>query len=358
MAGADLSRRDFVRATAVALAGAAAGCGREAAQLHAVPGPVGLAEDALAVYNWSDYIAPGTVAAFGRAFGVGVAYDTYESNEEMFAKLVSGAAGYDLVVPSSYMLPAMHAMRLLQPVRHEWLGNLGNLAPLFRDPPFDRGNGYTVPWQWGVTGIAWRRDLVGAAPEGWHVFRDARWAGRMTMMDDAREVLGAMLKARGRSLNATDPAELRQARDDALEAKRHLRAYKSAQVKGDLVAGDVWIAQMWNGDAAQAALEEPAIAFLVPPEGSTIWTDSMVLLANAPHPRAAHAFLDYCLRPEVAAANADASGYGSPNAAALALQRRPVGYPSAEERTRLEYPEDLGPATELWDRLWTEVKAG
>jgi spermidine/putrescine transport system substrate-binding protein len=318
---------------------------------------VGQVEDALAVYNWSDYIAPATVPAFARALGVAVTYDTFESNEEMFAKLVSGAAGYDLVVPSSYLLPAMHAMRLLQPIRHEWLANLGHIAPLFRDPPFDPGNAYTVPWQWGVTGIAWRRDKVDA-PAGWSVFHDARWAGRMTMMDDVREVLGAMLKARGRSLNTTDPAALAAAKEDALRAKRLLRAYKSAQVKSDLVAGDVWIAQMWNGDAAQAAAEEPAIAFMVPPEGSMIWTDSMVLLANAPHPRAAHAFLDWCLRPEVAAANADASGYGSPNAAALALQQRPVAYPTPEERARLEYPDDLGLATELWDRLWTEVKAG
>lgn len=358
MARSDLTRRDFVRAVAAALAGTAAACGREPARLHPAAGPVGQVEDGLAVYNWSDYIAPGTGPAFGREFGVRLTYDTYESNEEMFAKLVSGAAGYDLVVPSSYMLPAMHAMRLLQPVRHEWLANLGNLAPLFRDPPFDPGNAYTVPWQWGVTGIAWRRDRVAEAPVGWSVFRDRRWAGRMTMMDDGREVLGAMLKARGRSLNATDSAALTQARDDAVAAKALLRAFKSAQVKADLVAGDVWIAQMWNGDAAQAAREEPAIAFMVPPEGSTIWTDSMVLLANAPHPRAAHAFLDYCLRPEVGAANADASGYGTPNAAALARQQRPVAFPSAEERARLEYPEDLGAASETWDRLWTEVKAG
>ncbi len=314
-------------------------------------------ESNLAVYNWSDYIAPEVVEAFARETGVRVTYDTYESNEELLAKLQTGAAAYDLAMPSSYLLPALHAGGLLAPVARDRLSNWRHLSPLFIDPPWDPGNRFTVPWQWGVTGIAWRRDLVDAPPDSWGVFLDPRWRGRTTMMDDSREVLGAMLKLRGRSLNATDAAALGAARTDALVAKANLRAYKSAPVKSDLVAGDVWIAQLWNGDAAQAAVEEPAIGFVVPREGSAIWTDSAVLLASAPHPRAAHAFLDFCLRPDVAATIADATGYGSPNEAALVLQQRPVPYPSEAERARLEYFADLGAATEVVDRIWTEIRS-
>ena len=350
-----MKRRDFLAATAAL---AAACRRRDAAPAAGAGAPLGAIEGSLAIYNWSDYIAPATIAGFEREFGVRVSYDTYESNEEMLAKLQAGAGGYDLVAPSSYLLPALHASRLLAPLRRDVLPNDTNIAPEFRSLPFDPEGTYTVPWQWGVTGIAWRKDLVASPPAGWEVFLDARWKQRMTMMDDGREVLGAMLKLRGRPLNDRDAGALAAAKADALVAKANLRAYKSATVKADLLAGDVWIAQLWNGDAAQAARENPAIGFMVPPQGSAIWTDAFVLLAGAPHPRAAHEFLNYALRADVAAAVADATGYGSPNAAAMALQRHPVPFPSEAERARLEYFEDLGAATELWDRIWTEIKAG
>jgi len=351
-------RRDFL-ATVAAVPLAA--CSRAPARNTARDDPaasLGPIEPTLAIYNWSDYIAPDTIPGFERAFGVRVSYDTYESNEEMFAKLVAGASGYDLVVPSSYLLDAMRANRMLMPLHHGHLTNWNNLAPLFLNQPFDPGNRVTMPWQWGMTGLAWRRDLAAGELHSWGTLLEDRWKGRMTMMDDGREVLGAMLKLRGHALNATAADELARARTDAIAAKQLLRAYKSAPVKGDLIAGDVWIAQMWNGDATQAAAEQPAIEFMVPAEGSAIWTDGAVVLRDAPHPRAAHEFLNYCLRPDVAARIADATGYGSPNLGALPRQtKRPVPFPTGAERARLEYFEDLGPATETWDRLWTEIKS-
>lgn len=313
-------------------------------------------EPELNIYNWSDYIGPDTVRNFEREFGVRVTYDTYESNEEMAGKLIAGASGYDIVVPTGYLMPVLSAQGLLAPLDRSHLPNFSNVAPLSLDPAADPGNRYGVPWQWGLTGIAYRRDKV-AAPDGWSVFTSGAASGRMTMLDDGREVLGAMLKHRGHSLNSTDPAQLEQARQDAIAAKKHLAAYVSAPVKGQLAAGDVWMAQLWNGDARQAAAENPNVAFALPREGSLIWTDYAVVLVNCPHPNSAHAFLNYVLRPDVGAAISDATGYGTPNQAAAALLRNPVPYPSAAELARLEYQVDLGPATELWDRLWTEVKA-
>lgn len=351
------TRRELL-ASLVAATPALAGCRRRDPRTSDDPSaPLGDIEPALAIYNWSDYIAPDTIAGFAREFGVRVTYDTYESNEEMLAKLQGGGAGYDLVVPSSYVLPALRASNLLAPMHPQYLSGRSNIATQFRNPPWDPAETYTVPWQWGVTGIAYRRDLVTPPPAGWQVFLDKRWKNRMTMMDDGREVIGAMLKYRGRPLNDADAAALAAAQQDAIRARANLRAYKSAAVKGDLIAGDVWIAQMWNGDAAQAAVERPAIAFAVPEQGSAIWTDAFVLLRDAPHPRAAHEFLNYALRADVAAKVSDATGYGSPNQAALALQRRPVPFPTDAERTRLEYFTDLGAATERWDRAWTEIKS-
>jgi len=145
---------------------------------------------------------------------------------------------------------------------------------------------------------------------------------------------------------------------DALAAKPHLAAYVSAPVKGQLVAGDIWMAQLWNGDTRQAQLENPQIAFALPEEGSLIYTDYMVIPRTAPHPHSAYAFLEYILRPEVAAGISEATGYGSPNRAAIGRMRDPIPYPSAEQLGRLEYQTDLGPATAVWDRVWTEVKSG
>ena len=351
-----IARRDFVRTSAATLAGAALGPLLSACAEKPVPRP-GL-EPELNIYNWSDYIGYETIRDFEREFGVRVNYDTFESSEEMLGKLMAGAGGYDLAVPVGYSVPVMREQRLLQPLDRARIPNIGNLAPLFRDSPFDPGNRHGIPWQWGLTGIAYRRDLV-ETPTSWRVFVDGggRAAGRMTMLDDAREVLGAMLRYRGRSLNSVDPGAAADARADAIAAKRQLAAFVSAAVKGQLVTGDVWISQLWNGDARQAAAEEPNVAFVVPDEGSTIFADHMVLLAGAPHPNAAHAFLDYVLRPAVAAGISEATGFGTPCEPAVPLLTNPVAYPSDAELARLEYPVDLGEATLLWDRIWTEVKA-
>ncbi|HEX5819642.1 MAG TPA: spermidine/putrescine ABC transporter substrate-binding protein [Gemmatimonadales bacterium] len=350
------TRRDFLRtATSTALV-TTLGPSLTACAEKLVPRP-GL-EPELNIYNWSDYIGYETIQGFEREFGVRVNYDTFESSEEMLGKLLAGASGYDLAVPVGYSVPVMRERGLLQPLDRARVPNLVNLAPLFRDSPFDPGSRHGITWQWGLTGIAYRKDLVDA-PTSWRVFVDGdpKADGRMTMLDDSREVLGAMLRLRGRSLNSTDPTELSRARSDAIAAKGHLAAFVSAAVKGQLVTGDVWMAQLWNGDARQAQAEEPNLEFVVPEDGSTIFADYMVMLAGCPHPRAAHAFLDYVLRPEVAAGISEATGFGTPCQPALPLLRDPVPYPSDAELARLEYPVDLGEATVLWDRIWTEVKA-
>lgn len=364
LAGRAIGRREFARrALALGLGVGALG------ELLAACGVPGDEDDAarpaagrpmereLSIYNWSDYVAPETIPDFEREFGVAVTYDVYESNEEMLAKLLVGAGGYDLVFPSGYATSVLIALGLARPIERALVPNVGNVAPLFRGLAFDPRNRHSVPWQWGVTGIAWRTDRVAEAPTSWATFLDPRHAGRMTMMDDGRDVIGAWLRYRGHSLNATDPAALAGARADAIAAKRHLKAYLSAPVKGQVVAGDVWIAQMWNGEAAQVRAEQPAVGFAVPREGSTIWLDSLVIPARGPHPRAAHAFIDYALRPDVGAALSAWTGYGTPNLAAYRRMEAPVPYPTADELRRLEYQQDLGRATALWDEVWTEIRA-
>ena len=315
-------------------------------------------ERELRIFNWSDYIAADTIVKFEHEFGVRVTYDTYESNEEMVAKLVAGGDGYDLVSPSGYLVPVLVEGGLVQPLDHAVLTNWSNLLPLFVDAAADRGGRYAMPYQWGTTGLAYRRDLVASAPASWGVLADAALQGKLTMLDDGREVLGAMLRWRGHSVNSIDPAELARAKDDALRVKPNLRAYLSATVKGQLVSGDVVVAQLWSGDARQAQLEEARVDYVVPQEGSLLFTDYLIVPRRAPNPRAAHAFLNFVLRPDIAAEIAEQTGYGPANGAAIARMAHPVAPPDAELLRRLEFQRDLGAATDLWDRLWTEVKAG
>ena len=347
------SRREFM--AALAATGLIA-CKSRRTGPPAGSAELGPLEDRLNIYNWSDYIGPEVIPAFEREFGIKVTYDTFESAEEMVAKLQAGATGYDIVVPPTYSVSALLGMDLLAPLSDRYLPNRKNLAPLFRGLDHDPENRYTVPWQWGMTGIAWRTDHLPEPPESWSVFLDPRYRNKMTMLDDVRDVIGAFLKYRGHSLNSVDPAELEAAQRDAIAAKPNLKAYLSAPVKSQLIAGDVWIAQLWNGEAAQAAREEPRIAWSLPKEGSTLWIDSMAVPRSAPHPRAAHEFINFALRPDIGAAISRTTGYGTPNQAAMPLLPNGVPYPSQNELARLEIQKDLGRATMLWDDVWTRIK--
>jgi spermidine/putrescine transport system substrate-binding protein len=367
-----VSRREFVvRALALGLSVSSVGVllnackGKErvaatsadstgAATQMADLGPI---EKELHIYNWSDYIAENTVPNFEKEFGVKVTYDTYESNEEMVAKLQAGASGYDIIVPSGYIIPVLVATDLIVPVNKKYLTNLANISPIFQNLPSDPGSKHTVPWQWGTTGIAYRNDKIKTPIDSWAVFADKQFAKKMTMMDDGREVIGAELRYRGHSLNSTDPKELAQAKADSIVAKKNLKAYISAPVKAQLISGDVWISQLWNGDTTQAKAEQPNLAYVIPKEGCTIWGDAMCVPKSAPNKRAAHEWMNYILRPEVGAALSEATGYGTPNAAAARVMKNAVPYPTEEELKRLEYQVDLGKDTATWDQLWTEIKS-
>ena len=361
LASGALGRREFIRALGLGLSPGVLiplleACRSEdkAADDAMELGPL---EKELHIYNWSDYLAQDTVPNFEKEFGVKVTYDTYESNEEMVAKLQAGASGYDIVVPSGYIVPVMVATRLITPINRKYLTNVSNLSPMFQGLPADPGNKYTVPWLWGTSGIAYRSDKVKTPVESWAVFQGSQYAGKMTMMDDGREVIGSQLRYRGRSLNSTAPGELAQAKVDAISAKQQLRAYISAAVKPQLISGDVWISQLWDGDTAQARTEQPNLRYVVPREGCTIWADSVCIPRRARHPRAAHEWMNYILRPEVAAALSRTTGYGTPNAAAMRLMENPVPYPTPAEFERLEYQTDLGRDSATWDQIWTEIKS-
>ena len=317
----------------------------------------------LNIYNWSDYVAPDTIPNFEQETGIRVRHGTYESIPEMLAKVMSGNSGWDVIFPSAEYIQPMRDMGLLAPLREDWLPNLNSLDPSFRYPPWDPELRWSIPYMWGVTGIVYQTKLD-PPPAAWRDLFTTRLAGKITMLDDPPEVLGSCLKMLGYSLNSSDPAELKRAQTEAIEQKRLVRAYLNAEVRDQLVAGDVAAAQAWAVTAAQAIQAAPQkLAFTFPSEGFARFADTMAILRESRRQEAAHKFLNYLLRPAVAAQIVMAVQTATANGSAQALlppelRDNPVLYPSAATLSRGEWFEPQSAASQrLRDRLWTEIKS-
>jgi spermidine/putrescine transport system substrate-binding protein/spermidine/putrescine transport system permease protein len=314
----------------------------------------------LNLFIWSNYIAPETIHEFERRFDAHVNVDLYDTNEALLAKLESANVAYDVICPSNYPAQVLIERQLLRPLDRSALPHLKNVDPGFLGWDFDPGNRYTTPYFWGVTGIGYRRSKVGAI-DSWAALFDPRYAGRILMLDDPRETFGAALKWQGFSMNATDPVLLRRAQALLIAQKPLVRAYNSSNFEDVLLAGDVWLEQGWNGQIARAMEQDKDIGFVIPKEGAATYLDSLAIPKGAPHPELAHAFIDFTLEAKVAAEICRTMKYSSPNRAGVALlppaiRDNPVIFPTSAERARLEVLRDLGPATVLYERLWTEVK--
>jgi len=223
------------------------------------------------------------------------------------------------VFPSVEFLGPMRDMGLLAFIDHNLLSNLDSLDPLFRHPPWDPALEWSVPYMHGTTGIAYRKGIA-PEPRTWADLWDTRLRGKITMLDDPPEVFGSCLKKIGDSLNTGDPQQLRDAQAQAIAQKPLLRAYLNAEVRDQLVAGDVSAAQAWAVTAGQAIAAAPdKLAYVLPPEGFARYADTMTILRESRRTELAHKFIDYLLRPEVAASIVKATQTATANAAALKL---------------------------------------
>jgi len=362
-----LTRRNFIRtATALGLSIGAAlpiadGFFRQTREAYAAEVDRSKLSKELNIYNWSDYIAEDTIPNFEKEFGVKVNYDTYEDNEALLAKLQSGAKGYDIIVPTGYMVEIMLKQGLLAPINHENIPNLMGISEELRNPPYDSGRKYSVPWQWGTTGIAYNSTKVTGEVNSWRLLWDTKYKGKITMLDDMRSALSAPLKRLGCSLNSTSEKELMEAKKMLLEQKPLLKAYISAPVKSLLIAGEVWLSQLYVGDTLMAKDENDDLKYCIPKEGCEIWDDNLAIPKSAPHKYTAEVWMNYCLRPEVSAAVSNFVHYATPVKAAKKFISKddlnnPGIYPPPEVMKHLEFTKDVGEATRIYDQIWTELK--
>jgi spermidine/putrescine-binding protein len=373
-----LTRRDFVRrgmALGVAASSLAQIVGLYTREVAAEPGPapqvlerIKKEGNKLFVYNWEDYIHPNTIPQFAKEFGVKVTYDTFPSNEQLLAKLQAGGVKYDVIFPTHYFLPVYLAQGLLAPLDHAHLPYLPNVFARFRNTPFDPDNTYTVPYSWGMTGLAHNTTHTKDDPHlgSWALVFESgpqRYSGKLGFTDEREEVMAVALQYLGHHANTRTKDTLRQAGDLLLRLKPHIKAfYPGAEIKKALITEDVVVAQSWNGEAVKAGAKNAAVMWSVPREGGTGWFDTMAIPKSAPHKFTAEVFMNYMLRPEVAANNSNITGYATANQSAVEkyidpqVASNPAVYPPAEALARVTFleplPDDLLPFYEdIWMRI-------
>lgn len=328
---------------------------------------VGLAgcsqKETLNLYSWADNFDAQVLKDFEDKYNVKVNYAIFANNEELLAKIQAGGADYDVIQPSDYMVGTMIKQGLLEPLNKDNILNWANISDQFKNLPYDPGNQYSLVYTWGVTGIAYNKKYVKENIESWNDLWNPKYAGKVLLLDDNREVLGIGLKKQGISNSTTDEKQIRSAADDLKKLVPNVLAFDTDNIKQKMIAEDGWIGSVWSGDAAFIQAENPDIAYVVPKEGGTIWADNYAIPKGAKHKELAEKFINYMFEPEVSAKNYESIGYGDPNEKAKPLhsteyQANKTIYLSDDEMKRTEWLLDVGPALQTYDRVWTELKSG
>jgi spermidine/putrescine transport system substrate-binding protein len=340
------SRAVLALALAASLAGAA--CQKPAPVLH--------------VYTWADYVKPELVQRFEAERKCKVVIDTFDSNESMFAKMKAGATGYDVVTPSSYMVSVLFAQGLLQPLDKALVPNRKNVDPEYLKIALDPEMDHSVPYMLTNSGLAYLKSKVKDPVPSWAMLDRTDLKGRMTMLNDMRETIGAALKSLGYSLNTTDDKELAEARDVVVRWKRNLAKFENEQYKTGIASGEFLLVHGYSGDILQVQKENPDVVFAVPREGTSVSCDDLVIPKSAKEKALAHAFINFLQDPDVAAENSNFVSYLCPNAAAYArldpeVRDNPAVFMEAAVRAKSEVIRDLAKDNAKYVKVWDEIKA-
>ena len=320
-------------------------------------------EKKLALYNWAEYVAKTTIPSFEEKTGIQVTQDFFSSNEDLLGKLQAGATGYDVIVPSDYMVAIMIKSDIIQPLEKAKIPNFKNVGENYRGLSYDPDNEYSMPYQWGTTGILYNKGEIGELEENWDAMWDPEFEGKIAMLNDTRETLGAALYKLGYSVNATDSEQLQEAEAELKKQKPLLRGYfDSTQNRPSVINGDLLLGHVFSGDAFLAVAENDNLDYIIPQPRATRWTDNMCIPNGAPRPDNAHKFINHILDAEVGAKLSNYTYYNTPNEAAVpkideALTSLPGYTLEPEVFDRLEVIEDTGETTREYERIFTEVKS-
>ena len=330
-----------------------------------LPAVLAAAEPRVVVFNWSEYMPDGVLAAFEKQTGIRVVYSTYDSNEAMYAKIkLLDAGGYDVIFPSTYFVNRMRKENLLTPLDKSRLPNFKHLDPTLLDKPYDPGNTFSVPYLWGTTAIGINAAMVDAAGiKSWRDLWRPEFKGRVMLSDDLRDVFSVGLRLLGYSGNATSAEQIEAAYRELASLMPNVRVFESGSPKQPFLNQEVAIGMIWNGEVYMAAQENPEIRYIYPQEGPIVWLDSMAIPKNAANPDNAYTFINFLHRPEIARRISEEIGYASPNKAAVALldpaiRQNPTVYPPPEILAKGEFQLDVGEAMLVYEKFWAKLKSG
>jgi spermidine/putrescine transport system substrate-binding protein len=317
-------------------------------------------ENELHIYTWSNYFDPKTLEKFENEYNCKIVINMFDSNESMYAKLKLGSAKYDLIFPSNYYADLMAKQGMLSPIDKNLLPNYQFVDPVYLkliDDPT-----YAIPYLITWTGIAYRKDKIGDQTPSWDLFNRKDLRGRMTMLNDPRELIGAALKYFGYSSNSIDKTEIDEAANQAIQWKGNLAKFESEQYKNGIASGEYLLVQGYAGELSLVNEENPDVVFALPEEGTTFSIDMITLSKEAQEELLAYAFINYILDPEVAAQNMIYTKFPLANRGALdkipaRLKENPALFPPAAIIEKSELIKNLGEKTELYNKAWDKIKA-
>lgn len=270
------------------------------------------------VYNWGEYISNGSdesidvVAAFEKLTGIDVNYTTFDSNESMYAKLKSGAANYDIVIPSDYMVAKMIAEDMLAPLNYDNIPNFANIDEQYRNADYDTENAYTVPYMLCTTGIIYNTTMVEQAPTGWADLWDERYSGNILMFNNSRDAYAIAALKLGRSINPETTDEVDAVVEELKKQKPLVQAYVMDEIFDKMTGSEAALGVYYSGDAITMISDNPDLAWVFPEEGSVLSVDSMCIPASSSNREAAEMFINFMCEADVGKANAEYVGYTTP----------------------------------------------
>lgn len=324
------------------------GCGPKKPSLH--------------VYSWANYFKPSLLTQFEKEFGCHVVVDTFDTNEAMYAKLKAGASGYDLIIPTSYLADIMINQGMLRKLDHNLVPNLKYLDTEYAKLYCDLNLEYRVPYMSGYAGIAYRKDKLPQLEPSWDVFGRKDLRGRMTMLNDTREVIGAALKFLNYSINTVNPQEIDEATKQAILWKGNLAKFESEQYTNGIASAEYLVSQGYSTDSMQVIRENDLVGFLFPIQGTIIGIDHFAIPNQAHEVELAHQFINFFYTPSVSAENMEYLFATSPNKEGIALlspsfRENPLLFPPIELLQRSEWIKNLGQHIKLYQQAWDKIKA-
>lgn len=317
----------------------------------------------LYVYNWGDYMDMDVVKEFEEEYNVKVIYQEFATNEDLYVKIKNSSEPMDVIFPSEYMLERMSNEGLLNELDFSKLDNFKYVDKDLTGMSYDKENKYSVPFFWGTVGIIYNSEKYPEGLQKWADLWNEKYKKDMVLYYSQRDILMVALKKLGYSMNTSDEAQLEDAKNELIDQKPLVYAYLGDEIKDILIAEDANVGVVYSGDAGIVIEENPKYKYVLPKEGTNLWFDVAAIPKNARNVNRAHDFINFLLRPEIAARNAEYLQYATVESEAKkylpeSLVKNEALYPDRTNMTNFEIFEDPSQKLKLYDRIWTEFQSG